>query len=46
MEEEVKEEDYRRNVAVALWMIAFAQVLQLGLALGDITLPWMEYITK
>ena len=45
-EVEVKEEDYRRNVAVALWMIAFAQVLQLGLAMGDVTLPWVEYLIK
>jgi len=39
----MKEDEYRRNVAIALWVIAFAQALQLGLEMGVATLPWMEY---
>ncbi len=42
----VEEREFRQSVKVALWVIAFAQVLQLGLAMGDVTLPWVEYLTK
>jgi len=42
----VEEREFRQSVRVALWVIALAQIFQLGLMVADLTKPWAEYFTR